>query len=72
MTLFEIGQIWNSNKLRGEVIEIADGGRSGVVAITDDKGAVGKYSGTAAGFQDQAQWKFIKKSQFVVGQSPKV
>jgi len=36
MILFEIGQKWDSSKLRGEVIEIAEGGKSGVVAITDD------------------------------------
>jgi hypothetical protein len=60
MVRFLIGQKWitNDGKLHGEVVEISDDGRSGVVVITDDKGnAVDRYSGTAVGFQGPGQWQ---------------
>jgi hypothetical protein len=53
------GQRWNTTdgKRRGEVV-IFDGGRGGVVLITDDKGeSVDRYNGTAAGFYGPGRWQ---------------
>jgi hypothetical protein len=57
-----VGQklITNDGKLHGEVFEISDEGRSGVLVITDDKeNTVDKYCGTAAGFQGPGQWRVV-------------
>lgn len=60
MLRFTVGQKWitNDGKLHGEVVEISDGGRSGTVVITDDKGnTVDRYTGTVAGLQGPGHWQ---------------
>jgi hypothetical protein len=60
MFRFSVGQRWitKDGKLRGEVIEISDEGRRGVVVITDDQNKpVDRYDGTVAGLQDPGHWQ---------------
>jgi hypothetical protein len=62
MMRFAVGQKWiaNDGKLHGEVVEISDEGRSGILVITDDKGnTVDRYSGPAAGFQGPGKWRVV-------------
>jgi hypothetical protein len=45
----------------GEVIEISDNGRSGIVIITDDEGNVlDSFSGSAAVFQASGDWQLAE------------
>ena len=66
MERFSIGQKWVSpdpvfGTFYGEVIEISDEGRSGVVLITDDQGnEVDTFSGTAADFQATGDWQLAE------------
>jgi len=42
----------------GEVTEVADDGKSGIVVITDDRGNVlDTFSGSAADFQTSGEWQ---------------
>jgi hypothetical protein len=62
MRRFAVGHKWvtNDGKLLGEVVEISDEGRSGVLMITDDKGnTVDRYSGPAPGFQGFGKWRIV-------------
>jgi hypothetical protein len=62
MMRFAVGQKWVTNdyKRHGEVVEISDEGRSGVLVITDNKGnTVDRYSGPAAGFQGFGKWRVV-------------
>ena len=62
MVNFVIAQRWiaNDSKLHGEVIEISDGGTSGTVEITDEKGGRDTFRGTAAAFQLlSADWRVV-------------
>jgi hypothetical protein len=60
MVHFEVGQRWitKDGKLRGEVVEITDDGRSGALVITDEQGnEVDRYSGTVAGLLMLGVWQ---------------
>lgn len=58
-----MGQKWGANDanfgtLFGEVIEVSDDGKSGIVVITDDRGNVlDTFSGSAAEFQASDDWQ---------------
>lgn len=63
MELFSVGQKWISKDalfgtVFGEVVEVADEGRSGVVVITDEQGnELDVFSGSAAEFQASGEWQ---------------
>jgi hypothetical protein len=63
MEHFSLGQKWVCpdpvfGTFYGEVIEISNEGRSGVVLITDDEGnEVDTFSGSAADFQASGEWQ---------------
>jgi len=63
MPPFYVGQKWIAEDpifgtFYGEVIEVWDSGRSGLVIITDDQDNVlDTFSGSAAGFQVSGEWR---------------
>jgi hypothetical protein len=63
MKHFSIGQKWVAREaifgtFFGEVIEVFDDGKSGIVVITDDRGNVlDTFSGSAAEFQASGEWQ---------------
>ena len=63
MKHFSIGQKWVARDaifgtFFGEVIEVSDDGKSGIVVITDDRGNVlDTFSGSAAEFQASGEWQ---------------
>jgi hypothetical protein len=66
MQIFHVGQKWvlpdpTFGIFYGEVIEISDNGRSGIVIITDDEGNVlDSFSGSAAVFQASGDWQLAE------------
>ena len=47
----------------GEVTEVSDDGKSGIVVITDDRGNVlDTFSGSAADFQTSGEWQLADQS----------
>ena len=65
MERFSVGQKWKMTDavlgtFFGEVIEISDGGQSGSLVITDDRGnVVDMFTGSAADFQASGEWQSI-------------
>ena len=63
MEHFSVGQRWITRDdifgtFLGEVIEVSDYGRLGVVIITDDQGnEVDTFRGSAADFQASGKWQ---------------
>jgi hypothetical protein len=59
MVRFFVGQKWITadGTLHGEIIEIFDEGRSGVLAVTDDKGNVHRETMNAAEIQVLGFWR---------------
>ena len=63
MKHFSVGQKWIARDaifgtFFGEVIEVSDTGRSGIVVITDDRDNVlNTFSGSAADFQASGEWQ---------------
>ena len=63
MKHFSVGQKWIARDaifgtFFGEVIEVSDDGRSGIVVITDDRDNVlDTFSGSAADFQASGEWQ---------------
>jgi hypothetical protein len=63
MKHFSMGQKWVARDaifgtFFGEVIEVSDDGKSGIVVITDDPGNVlDTFSGSAAEFQASGEWQ---------------
>ena len=63
MKYFSVGQKWVGRygifgTFFGEVIEVPDEGRCGVVVITDDFGnEMDTYTGSAAEFQSSGEWQ---------------
>ncbi len=64
---FSVGEKWFNDDaifgpFFGEVIEIYDRGRRGIVVITDDQGNVlDTFSGSAAAFQASGEWQLIEE-----------
>jgi len=63
MVRFFVGQKWitTDGTLRGEVIEIFDDGRSGVLVVTDDKGNVQRENMNAADIQVLGYWRVVNQ-----------
>ena len=61
MKRFSIGQKWvTSDTVYGEVIEVFDGGESGIVIITDEHGEMlDTFNGSAADFQATGEWELV-------------
>jgi len=63
MEHFSVGQRWITRDglfgtFMGEVIEVSDDGRSGIVVITDGRDNVlDTFSGSAADFQASGKWQ---------------
>jgi len=63
MQHFYVGQKWIADDsifgtFYGEIIEVWDDGRSGIVIITDDQGNVlDTFTGSAAIFQASGEWR---------------
>ena len=63
MENFSVGQKWVAQDavfgtFFGEVVEVSDDGRSGIVVITDDRdNELEIFSGSAADFQASGEWQ---------------
>ena len=68
MKHFSVGQKWVARDaifgtFFGEVTEVSDDGKSGIIVITDDRGNVlDTFSGSAADFQTSGEWQLADQS----------
>ena len=66
MERFFLGQSWvmrdpSFGTFFGEVIEVCDDGRRGVVLITDGQGnEIDTFEGNAADFQASGEWELVR------------